>query len=446
MMIAARHGAPPVRGKGDHSHPSRFAAPLRTFFLPELSGRQALWRKVSMSRKLTPQSTLENLKREAKRWLKALRAKDPAATARLERALPHPPAAPTLRDVQHALAREHELLGWTELAAQVAAIERSHGALSAALVTSLLAAANRGDAPQVAALLGAHPELDNVRAELAGHTGKRTALHFAMNSLDEAAVDVLLARGADPNIRDDGDNAYPIHFAAERGQLGIVRKLIEHGADPIGEGTMHELSVIGWAACLPDPPSYDVVEYLLAHGARHTVVSAVAVGATDAIRAAAVERPGDLNRPMDRTNHRRTPLHHAIAKRQLGSLETLLALGADAESRDAAGLTPLDQAALNRETAMVHALLAGGARVELPAAVALGRTEDIERLLGEDPGALRPGGRWATLIVRAAERSPATVIEALIAAGASANVEDDPVTAVDGVSGYTPLHAAAFHG
>src|SRR6185437_822995 len=210
MMIAARHGAPPVRGKGDHSHPSRFAAPLRTFFLPELSGRQALWRKVSMSRKLTPQSTLANLKREAKRWLKALRAKDPAATARLERALPHPPAAPTLRDVQHALA------GWTELSAQVAAIERSQGEPDARVVTSLLAAANRGDAPQVAALLGAHPELINVRAELAGHTGKRTALHFAMNPLDEAAVDVLLARGADPNIRDDGDNAYPIHAGERR--------------------------------------------------------------------------------------------------------------------------------------------------------------------------------------------------------------------------------------
>ncbi|MGH7622471.1 MAG: ankyrin repeat domain-containing protein, partial [Gemmatimonadaceae bacterium] len=355
-----------------------------------------------MSRRLTPQSTLENLKREAKRWLKALRTNDPAARARLERALPRPSAAPTLRDVQHALAREHEFPGWTELAAQVSAIEQSRGEADALLIASLLAAANRGDAAQVATLLDAHPELVNARAALPGHIGKRTALHFAMSSLDEATVDVLLAHGADPNIRDEGDNAYPIHFAAERGHLGIVRKLVEHGADPIGDGTTHELSVIGWAACFPDPPKYDVVEYLLAHGARHSVVSAAAVGATDAIRAAVAERPDDLNRPMDRTNHLRTPLHHAVVKRQLGSLETLLALGADVELRDAAGLTPLDQAALDNETAMVGALLAHGARIELPAAVALGRTIDVERLLGEDPGALRPGGRCGTLIVHAA--------------------------------------------
>jgi hypothetical protein len=68
-----------------------------------------------MPRQLTPRSTLENLKREAKRWLKALRANVEEARARLERALPNAPAVPTLRDVQHALALEHGLPGWTAL-------------------------------------------------------------------------------------------------------------------------------------------------------------------------------------------------------------------------------------------------------------------------------------------------------------------------------------------
>ena len=62
-------------------------------------------------------------------------------------------------------------------------------------------------------------------------------------------VKTLLDRGADPNIRDEGDNAFPIHFAAERGDLPIVKLLIEHGADPIGAGTGHELDVLGWAVC-----------------------------------------------------------------------------------------------------------------------------------------------------------------------------------------------------
>src|SRR5262245_36092062 len=58
---------------------------------------------------------LESLKKEAKRWLKALRTNDSAALARFARTHPHPPAAPTLRDVQLALARERGFAGWTEL-------------------------------------------------------------------------------------------------------------------------------------------------------------------------------------------------------------------------------------------------------------------------------------------------------------------------------------------
>lgn len=66
-------------------------------------------------RLITPRTTLENLQREAKRWLKAIQANAHDARARLRRALDALPDAPTLRDVQHALAREHGLPGWTAL-------------------------------------------------------------------------------------------------------------------------------------------------------------------------------------------------------------------------------------------------------------------------------------------------------------------------------------------
>src|ERR1039458_9285683 len=55
------------------------------------------------------------------------------------------------------------------------------------------------------------------------------------------------ARDANPNIRCEGDNAYPLHFAVEKHRLPIIRLLVEHGADTIGEGDYHELGVIGWA-------------------------------------------------------------------------------------------------------------------------------------------------------------------------------------------------------
>jgi ankyrin repeat protein len=60
---------------------------------------------------------LESLKKEAKRWLKALRADDRDAHARFARVHPNAAAAPTLRDVQFALARERGFAGWTELKA-----------------------------------------------------------------------------------------------------------------------------------------------------------------------------------------------------------------------------------------------------------------------------------------------------------------------------------------
>ena len=59
--------------------------------------------------------TLDNLKKEAKRWLKELRANNGDARIRLERAYPKAPTNPGLRDIQHALALERGLSGWIAL-------------------------------------------------------------------------------------------------------------------------------------------------------------------------------------------------------------------------------------------------------------------------------------------------------------------------------------------
>jgi ankyrin repeat protein len=395
-----------------------------------------------MSRKLTPQSSLENLKREAKRWLKAIQAGDVAARTRFDRALQRGSADPTLRDVQHALAVEYGLDGWADLKDALA--HRATAGDDA--IHELLAAANDGDEERVRHVLDNHPDVIDTRATLPGHTGRRTALHFAMNSLNERVIDLLLERGADPNIRDEGDNAFPLHFAAERGKLDVVQRLIEHGADPIGAGDTHELEVIGWATAFAYAFHRDVAEYLLAHGARHTVFSAVAMGDRDAIESVVAATPAELNRAMDKTNHRRRPLHLAVVKRQDASLIALIDLGADISARDAAGLTPLDQAALDGEKEMARLLIDRGARVELPAAVALDRRDDVERLLREEPGVLGPSGRWHALILRAAERSSGAVVEKLLQYGAAVDARDDGETSIDGVQGSTPLHAAAFAG
>jgi hypothetical protein len=154
---------------------------------------------------------------------------------------------------------------------------------------------------------------------------------------------------------------------------------------------------------------------------------------------------------MDRTNHRQTPLHLAVVKKQARALATLLELGADPDIEDAAGLTPLDQAALAGDEEIVKHLLARGAEVRLASAMFLDRPADLERLTQSNPELLSDHRRWARLLVRASSRGPGETVETLLRAAnraglAIVNMEDDPETAVDGASGYTPLHAAAFSG
>jgi len=215
----------------------------------------------------------------------------------------------------------------------------------------------------------------------------------------------------------------------------------------IGEGDYHDLGVIGWATAWdyiqPDP---EIVAYLLAHGARHNIFSAVAMGEAEVIRELVARTPNDLERRRNGMRMRPMPLHLAVMKNQPASLTTLLDLGANPESLDEAGFSALDLAALDNRHDLAQLLLKRGAKVRLPAAVALHRTADVETLLRRDPGTLKPGGRWCNLIIRASERAPGDVIETLLRHGASVNVRDSPKTSIDSTSGYTPLHAAAWHG
>jgi len=311
------------------------------------------------------------------------------------------------------------------------------------IVASLREAAGKGDLARLNALLDLHPELIDER----GGQGVRTALHQAVFGNSEAAVRLLLERGANPNVRCEGDNAYPLHFAVEKNRVPIIHLLVEHGADTNGEGDYHELGVIGWATAWehfqPDP---ETVAYLLAHGARHNIFSAVSTGDVESLRALIARQPADLERRMNGSRMRSMPLHLAVIHRQPAVVRALLELGANLESLDEAGFTPLDLAALNGASGLVSILMDSGAKLRLPAAAALGRAADVASLLRRDPDALKPEGRWSRLIVRASEHGSGDMVETLLRNGASVNIRDNPKTSIDSTAGYTPLHAAAWTG
>ena len=91
-----------------------------------------------MSRHISPATTLDTLKQDAKRWHRSLLAGDAEAHARFRAAASGAAAsstAPTLRAVQHALAREYGFSGWAALRRQIenAALTR-YEAVAEALV------------------------------------------------------------------------------------------------------------------------------------------------------------------------------------------------------------------------------------------------------------------------------------------------------------------------
>lgn len=403
-----------------------------------------------MSGQLPPRPSLEQLRKQAKSLLKSQQAADSESLTRIR--LSHPRwrnlsaeqigASPfALADAQLVIASEYGFASWSRLQSHVRTLEAA--GVTAEAVASLRDAAGKGDLARLNELIDAHPELIDERSG----EGVRTALHQAVFGNSEAAVRLLLERGANPNIRCEGDNAYPLHFAVEKHRFPIIRLLVEHGSDTIGEGDYHELGVIGWATAWDYiQANPEIVAYLLAHGARHNIYSAVALGDVEAIRTVVSRSPGELERRMDMVNRRRFPLHLAVVKKQPAALAALLDLGANLEAIDESRFTALDQAAMAGETDLAQILLECGAEVRLPAAVALGRTRDIERLLREDPDALKPGCRWAHLIIRASECASGELVETLIRAGADVNIRDDVKLAIDSTSGFTALHAAAWRG
>jgi ankyrin repeat protein len=238
-----------------------------------------------MCRTLSPDSTLETQKKEAKRWLKALRAGDAQARRRLIAATPAVPVDPGLRDVQLALAREYGLPGWSALRQaldDLALARRSH----AERVDRVLRSATwGGDRITAARILARWPEIstDSLYAAVAtgnlaeierrlaagpaaagrkgGPLDREPLLYLAYarlpggetNGLDLARA--LLDHGADPNVRwmDDWGNPFtaltgvigqgegnqPLHPQAE----ALARLLIERGADPYDTQALYNTSI-----------------------------------------------------------------------------------------------------------------------------------------------------------------------------------------------------------
>jgi len=152
-------------------------------------------------------------------------------------------------------------------------------------IEAFFAACRSGDVAALRELLAREPGLARER-----HSGT-TGLHAAVNHPE--TVRLLLERGADPNARDEGDNALPLHFAAGGGPLESVRALLDAGSDAQGVGDLHRLDVIGWATVFADARR-DLVDLLVERGAQHHAFSAVALGDLSLLRQVIASNPNAI--------------------------------------------------------------------------------------------------------------------------------------------------------
>lgn len=382
---------------------------------------------------------LEWLRKEAKRWLRQLRREHPQSK---------------LADAQLALARQYGFGSWRALKTHVDSLS---------LDGQLFDAARRGDAVTLATLLDEHPDRLHARSK----PYQFTLLHAGATHYD--VVDLLLRRGMDPDLREEGDNTTPMHWAAAAGNLDVVRRLADAGAEVIGEGDDHELAIIGWATCwegCDDAAHRAVADFLVSRGARHHIFSAIALDLEAEARRIVRDDPAQLNRRMSRNELNQLPLHFAVRMNRPRMVTLLIELGADPLGVDGVGQPPAeyadvpgrDRAAMEAIRNMTLAELDSARRghreprigmLDLAAALALGDWELSARLWSVDASVRGYGDRGeasprlstSAILHLMCKRGEADAVRWLLERGVDVNARW-----IGWDTDATPLHVAASRG
>lgn len=238
------------------------------------------------TRELSPTTTLDALRKQAKRWLKDIEAGDTLAVQRFRDVYPGD-APPKLREVQQALAREFGLASWALLKQEIEDRAQSHADrvrlfLEKSAIRYSVAPGtgkwntNEPDRPirgQLAArLLERHPEI------------ARDSIHTAVAAGDIETVRGILAKDASLADQRGGPDGWtpllrlaytrlPVAAASDNA-VEIAKLLLDHGASASAgwSDSQNDFTVLtgviggGEGAQPPHPRAGELVRLLLARG------------------------------------------------------------------------------------------------------------------------------------------------------------------------------------
>jgi ankyrin repeat protein len=267
------------------------------------------------------------------------------------------------------------------------------------------------------------------------------AIHFAARAGMAPMVDLLIAKGVDPDFVSSPRSATALHYAATFGHERVVRLLVARGADP----DAIDIEGIRPLQYASRRNRSALVAVFIELGARPQTLHD-AVNADDVVEAWNLIR---LGANVDAPDLAGPPLNHAAAKGSLAMVRILVDAGADLEaSGDPASARPLHMAAMRDHPEIARFLISRGAdpdsrddwgRTPLMVAATFGTVEVADTLLsgGADP-TVKDDVYGDTAIHHAAIAGQLDVVALLLAEGI-------PIDLPSGHEGESALHYAAYH-
>uniref|UniRef100_A0A7M4FPW3 Ankyrin-1 n=1 Tax=Crocodylus porosus TaxID=8502 RepID=A0A7M4FPW3_CROPO len=274
-----------------------------------------------------------------------------------------------------------------------------------------------------------------------------TPLHIASRRGNVIMVRLLLDRGAQIETRTK-DELTPLHCAARNGHVRIAEILLDHGA-PIQAKTKNGLSPIHMAA---QGDHVDCVRLLLQYNAEIDDITLDHLTPLHVAAHCGHHRVAKLlldkgAKPNARALNGFTPLHIACKKNHIRVMELLLKTGASIDAVTESGLTPLHVAAFMGHLPIVKTLLQRGAspnvsnvKVETPLHMAAraGHMEVAKYLLQNKAKVNAKAKDDQTPLHCAARIGHTSMVQLLLENHADPNLAT--------IAGHTPLHIAAREG